>query len=80
MIFQNFKIAASPFIHDAYCGCGKRLEQVSNGLFSVALFCPHCENVYIPKLIKLPEKKVTKEFLEQCREETKSTAVKSNGK
>lgn len=72
MIFDGFKIAASPFITDAYCKCGNRLHEVSNGLLSAAMFCPKCENVYLLKLVKLPDKKVTKEFLEQCRKKTKT--------
>lgn len=69
MIYEGFKMHAIEHITDAYCECGKRLEEVSNGLLSRALFCPKCENVYILKKIKLPKKKVTKEFIEQCRKE-----------
>jgi len=72
MIFNKFKIAASPFITDAYCKCGNGLKQVSNGFMSVAMFCPKCENVYTLKLIKTPAKIVDEAFLKQCREETKS--------
>lgn len=76
MIFDNFKIAASPYIHSAYCKCGNSLHEVSNGLFSVAMYCPKCENVYLLKLVKLPQSKVTKQFLEQCREEVKKQKPK----
>ena len=71
MIFDNFKIAATPFIHDARCKCGKALIEVSNGWFSISMFCPKCENIYQLKLIKIPDKKINKEFLEQCRKEVK---------
>ena len=71
MIFNKFKISAAPFITDAYCKCGNGLKQVTNGLMSVAMYCPKCENVYTLKLIKAPAKDVTEKFLKQCREETK---------
>jgi hypothetical protein len=71
MIFDGFKIAAAPFITDAYCKCGARLHQVSNGLLGAALFCKECENVYQLKLIKTPAKKVSDEFLKQAHKETK---------
>ncbi len=67
MIFDNFKITATPFIHDAYCKCGKTLIEVSNGRFSISMFCPKCENIYGLKLVKIPDKKISKEYLEQCR-------------
>lgn len=72
MIYDNFKISASPFICDAYCKCGNRLIEVSNGMFSTAMYCPKCENVYALKLIQVPKKKVTEEFLEQCRKDKKT--------
>lgn len=72
MIFEGFKIAAIPFITDAYCKCSETLKQVSNGLVGAALYCQKCENVYLIKKIKVPAKKVTKDFLKQCRQETKS--------
>lgn len=71
MIFDNFKIAASPFIADAYCKCGNKLHEVPNGLLSVALFCPKCDDVYQLKLVKTPKTKVPEEFLEQCRNKVK---------
>lgn len=71
MKFNGFSLSAEPFIHDAFCECGDRLRQVSNGWLSAALYCTKCENVYMIKKVKLPKKKVTKEFLKQCREETK---------
>lgn len=72
MIYDGFKIAATPFIHDAYCKCGDRLREVNNGLLSSALYCAKCESVYVIKLSKVPSNKVTEEFLEQCRIKTKS--------
>lgn len=71
MIFDGFKIAASPFIHDAYCKCGHELTEVSNGVFSRALFCSKCENVYELRLIKVPFNKISTDFLEQCRKQSK---------
>jgi hypothetical protein len=72
MIFDNFKIAASPFIADAYCKCRNRLHEVPNGLMSVVLYCPKCEDVYELKLVKLPKSKVSEEFLNQCKDKVKS--------
>jgi len=66
---DNFEIAATPFIHHAYCKCGKSLVQVSNGFFSKAMYCPKCENVYTLKLVKVPAKKIGNDFIDQCREE-----------
>lgn len=73
MIYDGFKIAATPFIHDAYCKCGNRLVEVSNGLLSTAMYCPKCQSVYTLRLIKLAAKKVSEEFLQQCREKTKKS-------
>ena len=70
MKFKNFSIHASPFFADAQCACGDSLRQVSNGLISVALFCRKCGNVYEPKLVKVPDKKISKQWLEQAYEET----------
>jgi len=67
MIFDGFEIHFFERITDANCECGNRLTEVSNGWISAALFCTKCENVYILKKIKLPKKKITKEFLTQCR-------------
>lgn len=66
MKFKNFSIHASPFISDAYCECGNSLKEVSNGFFSIVMFCSICENIYQLKLIKVPNKKIDHEFLEQC--------------
>ena len=70
MDFENFMIHAEPYIYKAYCKCGQKLEQVPNGMASVAMFCPDCESVYVLKLIKLPSKKITEEFLDHCRKRT----------
>ncbi|MFX0212226.1 MAG: hypothetical protein ACFFDT_40005 [Candidatus Hodarchaeota archaeon] len=71
MQFENFEIAASPFITKAYCrDCHESLVQVSNGWFSKAMFCPKCENVYVVKLVKVQKAKINKEFLEQARKES----------
>jgi len=70
MIFDDFKIGAEPFIHDAFCKCGNKLEQVSNGFLSCSLFCSKCENVYQIRMIKVPKKRLSKEYLEQCRKQT----------
>jgi hypothetical protein len=72
MIFDNFKIAASPFIADAYCKCGNTLHEVPNGFMSIVMYCPKCEDVYQLKLVKMPKSKVSDVFLEQCKNKVKS--------
>lgn len=73
MIFNNFKIHAIPYITDAYCSkCHNSLKEVSNGLLSRAMYCPVCESVFMLKLVKVPNSKLSKEFIKQCREETKN--------
>jgi len=70
MKFGDFEIHASPFLTNAYCKkCRNNLVEVSNGWLSRAMFCPKCKLVYTIKLIKIPDKKVSKEFLEQAEEE-----------
>ncbi len=69
MIYDRFKIHATPHIADAYCECKVKLHEVSNGLLSTAMYCPKCESVYLLKLVKLAKKKVTSEFLKQCKQE-----------
>lgn len=76
MIFENFEIHAEPFLTRATCKCGNNLIEVMNGWFSRAMFCYKCENVYIIKLVKVPDKKVNEEFLEQCRESAKKHSKK----
>ncbi len=70
MIYEGFKIHSTEHIDEAYCECGKTLLEVSNGFLSRALYCPQCENVYVLKKVKVPAKKVTEEFLNQCRIES----------
>lgn len=70
MKFNKFRIVASPHIVEASCECGNYMKEVSNGLFETALYCKKCENVYELKLIKVAKKKISYEFLEQCRAES----------
>lgn len=71
-IFDDFKIVGIPKIVDAYCReCREGLQEVSNGILSTALFCPKCETVYQIKMVRVSDKKISKEFLEQCRKECK---------
>lgn len=72
MIYDGFKLAATPFIADAYCKYGHRLVEVPNGLMSSVLFCPKCEDIYQLKLVKIPKAKITEEFLQQCRNKSKN--------
>jgi len=60
MIFNKFKIHATPYITDAYCECGDYLKEVSNGWLSSAMYCKGCGNVYVLKLIKVPKKRLIK--------------------
>ncbi len=73
MRFENFEIHATPNIVNASCKCGNELIEVANGWFSSAMFCGKCENVYMVKLVKLPNEEITKEFLEQCRQYIKKS-------
>ncbi len=71
MQFKNFEIQASPHIMRASCTdkkCRSDLVQVDNGFFSVALYCSKCERVYVLKLFKVPVKKVSDEFITECKE------------
>ncbi len=69
MILNGFKLYAEPYITDAFCECGTQLAQVNNGIFSVALFCHKCENVYALKKVKIPKAKVDEEMLNGFRKE-----------
>lgn len=70
MIFDDFEINAMPFFSSMNCkNCGESLKEVSDGWLSRAFYCPECENVYTLKIIKVSDKKITKKFLKQCREE-----------
>ena len=79
MQFDNFEIHASPHITNATCPkCEQDMIEVSNGWFSKAMFCKKCENVYVPKLVKVREKNISKEFLEQCRIQAKKKYGEQN--
>lgn len=70
MVYEDFEIHARPYIINAYCrGCGTELKEVSNGFLSHALFCPKCESVYLPKIMKVPKKKISAGYIKQCRDE-----------
>ena len=69
MILSNFEIHAVPYITRGKCKCGNYAKEVSNGIVGRAMFCPNCETVYELKMVKIPEKKISEEFLEQCRQE-----------
>ena len=69
MKFDNFRITAEPIVSDAYCNCGKLLDEVSNGFLSSVWYCKKCENIYALKLIKVASEKIKPAFLEQCRDE-----------
>ena len=66
MKFKNFDLSAEPVIQNAYCKCGHLLTEMPNGWFSSVWYCEKCDNVYKLKLVKVPDKKVSKRFLEQC--------------
>jgi hypothetical protein len=68
MLGTKFNLFAIPKL-EGYCKCGNKLYEVSNGLLGKAWFCKKCENVYLLELRKVPEKKITKKYLEQCRKE-----------
>ena len=68
MKFDNFEILATPEIYKASCRqCHNYMTEVFNGWFGRALYCPKCQLVYTVKLIQVPRKKVSKEFIEQCK-------------
>ena len=71
MHLDGFNVHATPFLEGSCRECRNNLTEVSNGFLGSALFCPKCEIVYIPKLVKVPESKVGDEFLQQCRGECK---------
>lgn len=77
MIFEGFEIHAEPYIRKAICkNCRGEMTEVSNGWLSSALFCSKCEKVYCLKLVKVPDSKITKEYLEQCRKEANPPSEK----
>jgi hypothetical protein len=69
MKLGEVEIHAEPYITRAYCKCKEALKQVSNGFLGTAFYCSKCDSVYELKLIKVPKKKISKEYLEQCRKE-----------
>lgn len=69
VIFDKFKLVATPQIIDAYCECGGTMQEVFNSLLSRAMFCPKCENVYMLKLVRVAKKFISAEFLKQARSE-----------
>lgn len=66
---NDLEIVSTPQIR-AYCKCGNRVTEVSNGWASKLVFCPSCESVYQLKLVKVPEAKYDEKFLNQCRKES----------
>lgn len=64
-------IRAEPVIQDAYCKCGNLLSEVPDGFLSSAWYCKKCENIYTLKLVKVPIQKITKGYLEHCRNKTR---------
>ena len=78
MKVSGCEIHAKPFITDAYCKCGESLVQVSNGFFSIAMYCPKCENVYGLKLIKYPAKYISAVYINQCRKEARQKGEREN--
>lgn len=70
MRFGNFTIAATPVITEAYCkACGDYLHTVSDGFFSNVLFCNKCKAVFELKLVRVSDKKLSKEFIVQSEKE-----------
>lgn len=70
MTFDGFKIIADAHIIDATCRqCHHDMSEISNGWFSSALFCPHCDSVYVLKMIRVSDGNVTPEFIKQAKEE-----------
>lgn len=68
MKFKNFRITAAPYL-EGRCKCGAILKEVGDGFHSSALFCPRCEKVYTIKLVQVPAKKISADYLEQCKRE-----------
>ena len=66
---KNFEIATYSSIKATCNKCHNYLKEVSNGIFDTVLFCPKCEIVFELKLIQVNNKKITKEFIEQCWKE-----------
>lgn len=68
MIYDNFTLRAYPRIVESYCTkCHSDLKEVDNGWLSSALFCPKCESVFVLKLVKLPDAKVSPEWRKRAK-------------
>ena len=46
--------------------CGDELFSISDGLFDNAWICETCHNIFQLQLVKIPKKKLTKEFMKQA--------------
>ena len=75
MNFGGLRIVAEPNIQDAVCKkCDNYCIIVDDGFVGNMLFCPKCEIVYELKLVKIQDKYINKEYLEQCKKQaTKSS-------
>jgi len=77
--YTNFRIHSTHHVRGGVCKCGKTLEEVTytydDGIYGetsgMAQYCPKCENVYLLKLVKMPDKDVPEEYLKQFREQMK---------
>jgi hypothetical protein len=72
MIYDNFKINASPFFHDVLCPKHRsNMIEVPYGFMglSKAWYCERCKRVYELKLVMMNEKKVNKEVLNDILKE-----------
>lgn len=55
---------------DTYCpSCSNRLHKLSDGLFGTAWICEKCHLIYQLHLIKVPKKRINKEFMEYALNE-----------
>ena len=72
MKFKNFSLQATPIIQNPRCNnCGSILTEMSDGFFSSVWYCPLCDNIYKLKLVKIPDCRITKEFLKHCQDKIK---------
>jgi phage FluMu protein Com len=70
MRINKIFISAIPYIKECPCPkCNQNLYEVPNGFLSTSLYCPKCKNVYELKAVKVPDKKIKPEYLEQCEKE-----------
>lgn len=65
MIFANFKLTAFPKIMEATCKCGNFMEEMDNGFLSAIYYCEKCKAAYEPKMVKIPIKRLSKEFVKK---------------